>query len=225
MDVESYKYCERMVSKAYVANGREAKRSNTKELRMLLEHRKMPAEGWNSAMVNLALSELSAMDSNNFRHTAGVGEREGRVFSPLVEQRCFGMSHGIGRSGDIAAEQPKATGSTIVAKLANELGRDALAIAGLPNVKDCVVIPMATGMTLALCMQAMRSTRPTADKVIFTRVDQKSCIKSILFGGFKPVVVQNVLEVDELVTDVDGGKRGRIGIRNETIAFQKSNES
>ena len=47
------------------------------------------------------------MDSNNFVKSVGVGEREARVASPLVYRRHFGLAHGIGRSGDVAAEQPK----------------------------------------------------------------------------------------------------------------------
>lgn len=47
------------------------------------------------------------MDSNNFRGNAGVGEREGRIACPMVGRRMHYLSHGIGRSGDIAAEQPK----------------------------------------------------------------------------------------------------------------------
>lgn len=47
------------------------------------------------------------MDSNNFLNTVGVGEREARVASRLVVKRHFGLAHGIGRSGDVAAEQPK----------------------------------------------------------------------------------------------------------------------
>lgn len=39
-----------------------------------------------------------------------VGEREGRVVCPLVARRHYLLAHGIGRSGDIAAEQPKAAG-------------------------------------------------------------------------------------------------------------------
>lgn len=31
----------------------------------------------------------------------GVGEREGRVFSDIVKDRHWGLSHGMGRSGDI----------------------------------------------------------------------------------------------------------------------------
>ena len=49
------------------------------------------------------------MDSNNFLDNIGVGEREARVASGLVAHRHYGLAHGIGRSGDIAAEQPKVT--------------------------------------------------------------------------------------------------------------------
>lgn len=47
------------------------------------------------------------MDSNNFGSRCGVGEREGRVACPLVARRHFALAHGIGRSGDISAQQPK----------------------------------------------------------------------------------------------------------------------
>jgi O-phospho-L-seryl-tRNASec:L-selenocysteinyl-tRNA synthase len=47
------------------------------------------------------------MDSNNFVGSVGVGEREGRVASGLVARRHYGLAHGIGRSGDLTAEQPK----------------------------------------------------------------------------------------------------------------------
>ena len=55
----------------------------------------------------ILLKEIAAMDSNNFLDNVGVGEREARIASGLVARRHYGMAHGIGRSGDIAAEQPK----------------------------------------------------------------------------------------------------------------------
>jgi len=58
-------------------------------------------------MQALRLQDLAAMDSNNFLGSAGVGEREARVACPLVARRHYGLAHGIGRSGDIAAPQPK----------------------------------------------------------------------------------------------------------------------
>jgi O-phospho-L-seryl-tRNASec:L-selenocysteinyl-tRNA synthase len=50
------------------------------------------------------------MDSNTFPGQVGLGEREGRVACPLVARRHGLLAHGIGRSGDITAEQPKAAG-------------------------------------------------------------------------------------------------------------------
>lgn len=47
------------------------------------------------------------MDSNNFLDNVGVGEREARVACSLVAKRHYRLSHGMGRSGDVAAEQPK----------------------------------------------------------------------------------------------------------------------
>jgi len=41
------------------------------------------------------------MDTNNYDNKIGVGEREGRIFSKIVEKRNFYMGHGIGRSGDV----------------------------------------------------------------------------------------------------------------------------
>ena len=70
------------------------------------------------------------MDSNNFLDNVGVGEREGRLACPLVARRHYGLAHGIGRSGDVAAEQPKAAGSSLLAALTAALAGDALRIAG-----------------------------------------------------------------------------------------------
>ena len=45
------------------------------------------------------------------------------------------------------------------------------------------MVPMATGMSLVLCMLSMRQHRPEAKYVIWPRIDQKSCIKSIITAG------------------------------------------
>jgi hypothetical protein len=59
----------------------------------------------------LCLQDAALMDSNTFPGQVGLGEREGRVACPLVERMHCRLAHGIGRSGDIAAEQPKAAGA------------------------------------------------------------------------------------------------------------------
>lgn len=39
--------------------------------------------------------DLAMMDSNNFVDNVGMGEREGRIFSPLVARRHYGLAHGV----------------------------------------------------------------------------------------------------------------------------------
>ena len=46
---------------------------------------------------------------------------------------CRRFGHGIGRSGDIAAVQPKAAGSSVLMKLANAMVLDALRLLGKNN--------------------------------------------------------------------------------------------
>lgn len=72
------------------------------------------------------------------------------------------LSHGIGRSGDIAAVQPKAAGSSLLMKLTNCMALDAIKMAGkfccyLNMVKVCTVEPHSK----ATCI------RRTKDKLKF----------------------------------------------------------
>mmetsp|Transcript_19865 Transcript_19865/g.61480 ORF Transcript_19865/g.61480 Transcript_19865/m.61480 type:complete len:467 (-) Transcript_19865:252-1652(-) len=135
------------------------------------------------------------MDSNNFSANVGVGEREGRVVAPLVRRLAMGLAHGVGRSGDVAAVQPKAAGSSLVAKLSNSMVLDALHVAGLVEMTAAIVVPCATGLTLALCLLALRAkdAGPDDDRkrvVIWLRIDQKSCLKGIALAGMRVVVVE-----------------------------------
>jgi O-phospho-L-seryl-tRNASec:L-selenocysteinyl-tRNA synthase len=134
--------------------------------------------------------------------TAGVGEREGRCYSSIVRDRHFGLSHGIGRSGDIGATQPKAIGNSIIAKMTKCLVRDALRIVGVTNLLDggvgggnsggsgsssnakkkkgddsdyLCLLPCATGMSLSLTLMA--AAREFFDeKNVDTEVSSKSFI-------------------------------------------------
>ncbi len=123
--------------------------------------------------------DLSAMDSNNFPGNVGVGEREGRLIAPLVAQRTFksllvlrhvgslgvvlsySMAHGIGRAGDVTAEQPKAAGSSLMAKLTCLLASHALDLAGMKELGTVTVLPLATGMALTMTLLAAASLRPS----------------------------------------------------------------
>jgi len=52
-------------------------------------------------------------------------------------------------------------------------------------VSSAFVVPMATGMTLTLCMLTLKSMRREAQYVLWPRIDQKSCFKSIIAAGEK----------------------------------------
>lgn len=107
------------------------------------------------------------------------------------------------RSGDISAPQPKAAGSSLLSHLANSLVLDLLKALGLPTTKAAVIIPCATGMSLMLCLLALRRKRTNGNYVIFPRIDQKSCVKSIVSAGFEPIVVEPVISGDELCTNIE----------------------
>ncbi len=92
--------------------------------------RKWPEKAWDDATIELLLQEMAAMDSNNFPGNVGVGEREARIACGLVAQRHYRLGHGVGRSGDVAAIQPKAAGSSAVAKITASMVLDLLHLCG-----------------------------------------------------------------------------------------------
>lgn len=147
------------------------------------------------------------MDSNNFLDNVGVGEREARVASSLVAKRHYRMAHGIGRSGEVNAEQPKAAGSSLLLKLTKALAGDALRLAGLHDLGPLLVLPLATGMALTLTLLGLRQTLlSSAQYVLWSRIDQKTCLKCISAAGFTPVVVPLSLNGDQLETDIQAIK-------------------
>ncbi|XP_055901382.1 O-phosphoseryl-tRNA(Sec) selenium transferase-like [Biomphalaria glabrata] len=206
MNPQNLELCSKLISHSYVKQGTQARVSHENKIKQLLQHRKLPEEGWDDQTIELLLQELSIMDSNNFPGNCGVGEREGRIASAIVEKRHYRLCHGIGRSGDITAVQPKAAGSSVLMKLTNSLALDIIKFSGINLASSCFVVPMATGMTLVLCMLTMKLRRPNAKFVLWPRIDQKSCFKSIVTAGLQPIVIENILEGDELRTDLEGIK-------------------
>ena len=197
-----------------------------KQYKSLFVNRRLPDRGWSDLQIQHLLLTLSTLDTNNNDHVSssdsdgsgrwcGVGEREGRVYSPLVAQRHFGMSHGIGRSGDITEPQPKAAGSSAVARLALYLVLDAVRRgAGLDArgpAANAIILPMCTGMSMATTLAAIRDgleddggERTRRDVVLWSRIDQKSCYKAILSSGLRCVVIPTRIDsdTDEVLTDV-----------------------
>lgn len=85
----------------------------------------------------------------------------------------------------------------------------ALKLAGLSEIKACIVVPMATGMSLVLSMLAVRArcANRAAQYAVWIRIDQATCFKSMRTAGLTPIVVENVIENDQLVTDLEALKR------------------
>ncbi|RNA21717.1 O-phosphoseryl-tRNA(Sec) selenium transferase [Brachionus plicatilis] len=218
MNSKNFELISHFVPKSYVDQANQVQNSRDNQIRLLLEKRKIPDKGWPEDQVELFLGEFSLLDSNNFPDNCGLGEREGRIFSKLVSRKNYHFSHGIGRSGDLAEVQPKAIGSSVLNKLTNELVLDLLKLSGLSNVVDCIIAPMATGMTLTFCMLSIRQFKPSAKYVIMPRIDQKSCIKSITCAGFIPVIIEPNKVLDELVTNLHEIESQIIDLKPESIA-------
>lgn len=132
------------------------------------------------------------MDSNNFISKSGVGEREGRVACDLVRKRHYNLSHGIGRSGDLTENQPKAAGSSLLSQLVNELLLDFVHMTGIKSAKKCILFPVATGMAMMLSLLSFKSKRKEANFVLWSRIDQKSCFKAIVTSNLTPVIIDVV---------------------------------
>lgn len=91
----------------------------------------------------------------------------------------------------------------MLACLANEFALHAIQEIGVTACKAAVVVPICTGMALSLCMGSWRRLRPDAKYVVWLRVDQKSCFKSIFHAGYEPIIVDPIRDGDALVTDIE----------------------
>ena len=137
MNEQNLELAKGFVDAAYITQGAQSLKTRQNLVKVLLSQRKIPEDGWDDETIEYFLQEMALMDSNNFVGNVGAGEREARVFSKLVSKRNYRLGHGIGRSGDIAAVQPKAAGSSLVNKITNCLALDAIKIAGVQVSEIC----------------------------------------------------------------------------------------
>ena len=191
-----------IIKSTYAKQGTQNIRTRQKQLELLLRDRKLPAKGFSDPMIEYVMQQLTIMDSNNFESNCGVGEREGRIYSRMVSERHYSLSHGIGRSGNITEEQPKAAGSSIIYKLTTSMAAHALEMSGFKKPVHCLLLPFATGMSITMCILNLKAARPAAAYVIWSRIDQKSCFKSIITAGLSPLVVDNIIVNGQMQTDV-----------------------
>ncbi|MBD3188193.1 O-phosphoseryl-tRNA(Sec) selenium transferase [Candidatus Bathyarchaeota archaeon] len=182
-----------------------------KPLWTLFDQRQVPMDGWSDEQVEILFKILARMDTDKDEKAARVGEREGRTPSGYVLSLAEGFAHGIGRSGNIAAMQPKAPGGSILNLMADRLANSLLKQVGLPRVKASIVFPVATGMSIASCLAAIHGNWVRKDKhnpwkrgeVIVPRLDHRSPLKGIRFSGFTPRIVEGELDGHGVVVPLE----------------------
>lgn len=173
-----------------------------KRVKEVWTQRKLPEKGWSDLEIDALLSSFAMKDSNNDPNGIGCGEREGRVYSTLVQRRYHHLSHGIGKSGDLYRPQPKAIGSSQLITFTHYLLRDSLKIAGLHKKLHSILFPGATGSCLLFSLLALKRMKPTASKVIWFRIDQQTAPKAILAAGCEWIIIEGKVKGDEIVTDI-----------------------
>ena len=201
---------ESFIGKSYSQIGKELVTSHEKIFQNILNSRSIPDEPLNQNTINYILNIISNMDSNNGPYHIGIGEREGRILSTLVHQRNYGLVHGIGRSGNINDLQPKACGSSLLTQLTNSLLKNLLHSIGMTFIKDIIILPFATGMALTISFLTLRLMKPKAKYIVWSRIDQKTCLKCIVTSGYEPIIINpmaNEKNDYELETDIEGIKK------------------
>lgn len=171
MNSENIKLAGNIIDKNYIDLASDSINSRNNQVKILLSQRQLPEEGWDDISIEYLLNSISLMDTNNFLKKTGVGERESRIFSSLVAKRNYNMGHGIGRSGDVKAVQPKAAGSSLIVKLAEYLASDAIKIFGLHFASHLILLPLATGMALSMSLLTFKANKPNAKYVVWPRID------------------------------------------------------
>lgn len=213
---------EALIGESYAQLAKENLHSLSMKTRNLLAQRRVPDDGMSDLEIEILLGQLAAMDTNNFGDKIGVGEREGRIWSSLVQKRNYYMGHGIGRSGTLNAVQPKAPGSSLLLQLTKALVLDIVRnILSMGFFKDVLIVPSATGISLTLGFLGLAKLKPDAKYVIWPRIDQKTCIKSITAAGLKPIVIEPILDGDAITTNLAAIKEQitKLGVENVLAIF------
>ncbi len=166
-----------------------------KPIKILFEQKSVPKEPWSDEQIEFLLQVLSNMDTDKDDNAARVGEREARIASKLHLKTSAGFCHGVGRSGFLTAAQPKAPGGSIMYEITNYLARNFLKNFGLPNIQKAIVCPLCTGMSLALCLGALKpdyNDKALINKktVLFPQIDHESILKAFALMGFKAKLIK-----------------------------------
>jgi O-phospho-L-seryl-tRNASec:L-selenocysteinyl-tRNA synthase len=180
-------------------------------IKLLFEQKSVPKDPWSDEQIEFLLQTLSNMDTDKDDNAARVGEREARISSKIHLKTSAGFCHGIGRSGFLTAPQPKAPGGSIMYEISNYLARNLLKNFGLPNIKQAIVVPLCTGMSLSLCLSALRpdwNQKGLNQKrtVLIPQIDHNSLLKSIDLLGLNKKIVKGQIFGDAVKIPIEAIK-------------------
>ena len=182
--------------------------SYLKPIKVLFEQRSVPQDPWSDGQIEFLLQTLSSMDTDKDDNAARVGEREARIASKLQLKTTGGFCHGVGRSGFLTAPQPKAPGGSIMYELSNYLATSFMKKFGIPNIKKAIVVPICTGMSLALCLGALRpdwNNPALLNKrtVLLPQLDHKALLKALDLMGVKTKIVKGKVVGDGVKVPIE----------------------
>ena len=200
-DDEIERILEKTIPDSMLRRGRTTVDSLLGPVKDVLNRRLFPQKALTDLQLEMMFQLLSSLDTDKDPEAARVGEREARVASPYVGRLSIGFNHGIGRSGKLAAPQPKAPGASQMQQVANSVALDAIRKLGLSNVKGGLVTPLSTGMTISLVLGALRRELGIR-RVLFPRIDHTSPHRAIAFTGLEEVVVPTIIEGDAVNVDM-----------------------
>ena len=162
-------------------------------LNLLFDQRRIPEKGWSDVQIQQLLMFFNSLDSDKDPGAIRMGEREGRLATAYLSTLSAGFAHGVGRSGELTAPQPKAAGASIMQNLTNKVVLSLLRSLGLPNLKGALTVPLGTGMSLGMALRGAL-THYNIDfrkkpRVLMTQIDHKSPRKGIEFIGGQVVQI------------------------------------
>jgi O-phospho-L-seryl-tRNASec:L-selenocysteinyl-tRNA synthase len=170
-------------------------------IRDVLNRRIFPETSMADSQLELMVQILSSMDADKDPEAARVGEREARIASPYIGRLAAGFNHGIGRSGQLNAPQPKAAGASLMQQVTDAVALDAIRKLGLSNVRAGLVTPLSTGMTLGLIFGALKRELHV-QQVLYPRIDHTSPKRGIALAGLEEVPISTSIEVDAVRADL-----------------------
>jgi O-phospho-L-seryl-tRNASec:L-selenocysteinyl-tRNA synthase len=200
-DDEIERILEKTIPENMLRRGRTTVDSLLGPVKDVLNRRQFPKKALTDLQLEMMFQLLSSLDTDKDPEAARVGEREARVASPYIARLSAGFNHGIGRSGKLAAPQPKAPGASQMQQVANNVALDAIRKLGLSNMKEGLVTPLSTGMTMSLVFGALRREYGVK-RILYPRIDHVSPHRAIALSGLEEQIIPTLIEGDAVQADL-----------------------